>query len=440
MHGVVCVGVGALCKALLGVAAAAPAGPADSLVVEWRPPRPVQGSLVIIAVTPAAGATLAGLRGTLAGEPLHFEPDGAGGMRALGAIPLGAEDSVAGVVETDGTSRPFVLPVRPRVGRNERLRTADRFVQPPDSALEVRLAAERAATRAVMTATHQRARLWTAPFGRPRPGVVRSAFGTARVFNGVVQSRHRGTDLAGRRGDPVRAAARGIVALVAEHYYAGNSVWLDHGAGLLTAYLHLDTAFVAVGDTVEPGRVLGRVGATGRVTAPHLHWSAAYGGIAVDPMDLLGPVVGELDAVAVRASPLAGAWRLDSLGIAFAGDTAASDSTRAVYERYVAQLAGATAQFRAGAMAIVTTYEADASYAHVVRRRGAPAPDYAERGRWALDSAGRRLTCTATTGRHCPHHGAVVVRVTPDELILELALTGHAAGLHEYFRLVRVMP
>jgi murein DD-endopeptidase MepM/ murein hydrolase activator NlpD len=84
------------------------------------------------------------------------------------------------------------------------------------------------------------------------------------------------------------------VVLVAFHFYAGRSVWLDHGAGLLTAYLHLSAAAVAVGDTVARGQVLGRVGRTGRVTAPHLHWSALYGRVGFDPLELLGPRAREL--------------------------------------------------------------------------------------------------------------------------------------------------
>jgi murein DD-endopeptidase MepM/ murein hydrolase activator NlpD len=112
-------------------------------------------------------------------------------------------------------------------------------------------------------------------------------FGDGREFNGQVQSRHMGLDLAGPSGEPVVAAARGVVALVDEFHLAGNVVYIDHGAGLITAYFHLSRQDVAKGDTVEAGQQIGLVGATGRVTGPHLHWVARYGSVTVDPGSLL---------------------------------------------------------------------------------------------------------------------------------------------------------
>jgi murein DD-endopeptidase MepM/ murein hydrolase activator NlpD len=85
----------------------------------------------------------------------------------------------------------------------------------------------------------------------------------------------------------VHAAARGIVRLVDEFDLAGNVVYIDHGEGLVTGYFHLSRQDVAAGDTVSAGQVIGRVGATGRVTGPHLHWIVRYGRISVDPMSLL---------------------------------------------------------------------------------------------------------------------------------------------------------
>jgi murein DD-endopeptidase MepM/ murein hydrolase activator NlpD len=107
------------------------------------------------------------------------------------------------------------------------------------------------------------------------------------VYNGTVQSRHLGTDFAGALGAPVLAAGRGVVALVADFYLAGRAVYIDHGAGVVTAYFHLSRADVAEGDTVVAGQRIGAVGRSGRVTGPHLHWVARYGAISVDPMSLL---------------------------------------------------------------------------------------------------------------------------------------------------------
>ncbi|MEQ1691746.1 MAG: M23 family metallopeptidase [Gemmatimonas sp.] len=101
-----------------------------------------------------------------------------------------------------------------------------------------------------------------------------------------LNSRHMGTDYAGRVGAPIRAANRGIVRLVDEFFLGGKVVYLDHGAGIVTAYLHMSEHRVMVGDTVARGTVLGLVGATGRVTGPHLHFIARYGAVTIDPQSL----------------------------------------------------------------------------------------------------------------------------------------------------------
>ena len=107
------------------------------------------------------------------------------------------------------------------------------------------------------------------------------------MFNGAVRSRHFGVDLAGAVGAPVRAANRGVVALVADFLLAGTAVYIDHGEGLVTGYFHLSKSEVAEGDTVARGAIVGRVGATGRVTGPHLHWIARYGTVTVDPLSVV---------------------------------------------------------------------------------------------------------------------------------------------------------
>ncbi|HXI20382.1 MAG TPA: M23 family metallopeptidase, partial [Gemmatimonadales bacterium] len=120
---------------------------------------------------------------------------------------------------------------------------------------------------------------------------ITSPFGTAREFNGTVLSRHLGTDFEGRVGDPVRAANRGRVALVADFYLAGRAVYLIHGDGLVSAYFHLSRALVRPGQIVGRGQLIGEVGRSGRVTGPHLHWVMRYGAVTVDPesvLDLLG--------------------------------------------------------------------------------------------------------------------------------------------------------
>jgi murein DD-endopeptidase MepM/ murein hydrolase activator NlpD len=129
--------------------------------------------------------------------------------------------------------------------------------------------------------------MWTASFLRPRASVITSEFGSGRVFNGRLTSRHLGVDFRGAVGEPVRAANRGVVALVDNFFLAGNVIYINHGGGLVTAYFHLSKTLVAVGDTVVRGQQIGLIGATGRVTGPHLHWAARYGTITVNPLDLV---------------------------------------------------------------------------------------------------------------------------------------------------------
>jgi len=250
----------------------------------WQPTSPKAGSLFRVA-TLARLATAP--TATVAGEPLHFRVTGDSAF-AIAAVPI---DSTTGVTlawpcggDTSGNVR---IPTAAGTYRLERLRVAPRFGTPPDAltAERMRLEAERAAT--VSRKAHDTPRQWLLPFLAPRASRITSPFGGGRTFNGAVTSRHMGTDYAGAVGAPVRAANSGIVRLVDRFTLGGNVIYLDHGDGLVTAYLHLSKQLVAVGDTVARGDTIGRVGATGRVTGPHLHFIARYGTVTVDPAGLV---------------------------------------------------------------------------------------------------------------------------------------------------------
>jgi murein DD-endopeptidase MepM/ murein hydrolase activator NlpD len=179
------------------------------------------------------------------------------------------------------------VPARGRASAARQLSVDRRFTQPLDSATEARIERENVRARDVGRRAHDSPPRWTMPFLVPRASAVTSRFGSGRVFNGQVASRHLGVDFAGAVGQPVRAANRGVVVLVDAFFLAGNVVYIDHGGGIVTGYFHLSKQEVAVGDTVERGQEIGLVGSTGRVTGPHLHWSARYGALAVDPLDLV---------------------------------------------------------------------------------------------------------------------------------------------------------
>lgn len=266
--------------------------------VRWLPERVVEGTLLTIIVEGGEPAVRAA-EGEFAGEPLHFQARADSALVALAAAPLdsiGPRRLRVRVTHADGTryDEQVDVPVDSGAYRLEQLSVAPRFGRPQPAAIQQRIADEAARARAVSARSHDTPRMWEPPFVQPRESRITSGFGHGRVFNGQVQSRHTGTDFAGAVGAPVQAPARGIVALVDDFYLGGGVIYIDHGAGLVTAYLHLSEKAVAEGDTVDAGQVIGRVGATGRVTGPHLHWIVRYGGHTVNAMSLLNlPTVEE---------------------------------------------------------------------------------------------------------------------------------------------------
>jgi murein DD-endopeptidase MepM/ murein hydrolase activator NlpD len=244
------------------------------------------------------GATLSGV---VAGEALHFSTvAGTTSVESLAAVPIDAADSLGIQVLCNSGERTDTLHARLATTRGEypveRLTVAPTFGRPPDSALAARMKREADRATAVAVASHETPRLWTKPFIHPRDSRITSGFGRGREFNGTVTSRHMGTDFAGATGDPVRAANRGVVRIVGRFYLGGNVIYVDHGAGLTSAYLHLSRQLVAEGDTVARGQVIGRVGATGRVTGPHLHLIVRYGRVTVDPLSLFAVAGDSSDA------------------------------------------------------------------------------------------------------------------------------------------------
>ena len=278
----------------VAVAVAATVSAAQTVNITWIPDNPIQGSLVQIIVRPTrlVGDVAPIVQGSLAGQRLHFERDVLGSFRALGGIPITAEGSIMLMLSLehigDSIEHYVVdLPVSDGDFGLERLSVDPRFTTPPDSALAARIRRENQAARQVYRASHDTPRLWRGGFAPPSPGHVTSPYGKGREFNGELRSRHSGTDFSGNAGDPVRAMNRGVVALTGHFYYNGRVIYIDHGRGLVTVYLHLSEIGVSRGDSVDVGDVIGHVGATGRVTGPHLHLTAKYGTVTFNPMDLL---------------------------------------------------------------------------------------------------------------------------------------------------------
>lgn len=273
-----------------------PPPPLPPLAVAWLPAEPVQGHLFLIRVPVPPGAAMVSAEGAAGGEELHFvlaAPDSV--LETLAAVPINATDTIGAWIRAtyaDGRTRTDSLRIPVVAGEyeHERLTVAPRFGSPPNDEDQARLRRERERAAQVSRDARVTPRLWTANLVMPRDSRVTSEFGTGREFNGRISSRHMGLDLAGAGGDTVVAAADGIVALVDSFLLAGNIVYLNHGGGLLSSYSHLSEQLVAEGDWVSAGTPIGRVGATGRVTGPHLHWVVRYGSTTVDPRSLLALV------------------------------------------------------------------------------------------------------------------------------------------------------
>jgi murein DD-endopeptidase MepM/ murein hydrolase activator NlpD len=259
------------------------------------PSRPQAGAIVRLSLSspPRKGDSVVAVRGSLSGEPLHFVVAGRGSWHAIGGIPADAVGTMSARAflshasgRIDTVSAAMKLPPI-RVVKSEPLAVDSSFSKPMPSETADRINRENARARDIGRKSHASAPLWTGAFMQPRSSFVTGPFGTGRVFNGAVTSRHLGIDFRGGVGDTIKAANRGVVALVDTFYLAGTVVYIDHGAGVVTGYFHMSKPLVARGDTVARGQVIGLVGQTGRVTGPHLHWSARYGAITVNPGDLL---------------------------------------------------------------------------------------------------------------------------------------------------------
>jgi murein DD-endopeptidase MepM/ murein hydrolase activator NlpD len=198
---------------------------------------------------------------------------------------------IASVDGKENTLRRAVQ-VRTKKYPKQELTLPPSMVTPPQEVYD-RIAAERELTAAAKN-TISAQRLWRLPLLRPVDGDMTSAYGLQRILNGTPKNPHRGNDMRSPMGNPVKAAADGVVILVGDHYYAGNSVYIDHGNGVVTMYFHLSKPIVKQGDKVQRGQAIGLSGMSGRATGPHLHFSVSVLGKLVDPEPLFENTVDKM--------------------------------------------------------------------------------------------------------------------------------------------------
>lgn len=206
------------------------------------------------------------------------------------AMPLdGKEKSLAlRVAYTENgqlVRRDLALKVTPKDYPTQELTVESKYVD-PNEADAARAARERK-RNAEVTARYTLEQKWALPLPRPVPGEISSLFGLRRVFNGQPRNPHRGLDFRAAPGDPIHALADGTVALAENQFYAGNVVYVDHGLGFFSIYMHMSEIDVKEGDSVTRGQIIGKVGSTGRATGPHLHLSLMVQGTGADPLPLL---------------------------------------------------------------------------------------------------------------------------------------------------------
>lgn len=208
---------------------------------------------------------------------------------ALVGIPLSAQPGEAriSVLREDGSARELPYVIAPKHYREQQLKVAPGQVDLSAQDM-ARYERERAHLQGVMATCSEPPPQGELRMQVPVPGRRSSSFGLRRVFNGEKRNPHSGMDIAAATGTPVKAPLTGRVIDTGDYFFNGGTVWLDHGGGLLTMYCHLSAIDVKPGEVVKAGERFCAVGATGRVTGPHLHWSVMLNRAMVDPALFLG--------------------------------------------------------------------------------------------------------------------------------------------------------
>jgi murein DD-endopeptidase MepM/ murein hydrolase activator NlpD len=266
-------------RAALLLVATLAAGPAFSLLAAPAAPSGAPGRVARVSL----GTAEASPRVYLDGRRLMVRRE-QGEWIALAGIPLSAKARSTLPVEIDyGGGRREVrkLPITAWKYRSQHLSVpADQAELPPEQF--ARYQQERVHFAQVLS-TFTEAGPADLALLQPVPGQRSGSFGLRRIINGMPRSPHSGLDIAAPEGTPVAAAAAGRVVDVGEYLFLGRTIVLDHGQGLLSLYAHLSAVDTAAGETVAAGATIGKVGATGRATGPHLHFSVYLNAASVDP-------------------------------------------------------------------------------------------------------------------------------------------------------------
>lgn len=234
------------------------------------------GVAVVPTATQAAAAYYEGERVMLA----EYE----GAQYAIIGLALSAKPGMhTFTLETsDGTQETLGFSVAAKTYTEQRLTIKNQRQVNPNTEDMVRIRAESAEMNAAFSSWDETLTP-TLTLSVPVDGVRSSSFGHRRFFNDQPRAPHSGMDIAAPEGTPIYAPAEGVVRSTGNYFFNGNTIILDHGHGLISLYCHMNTIDVEVGTQVSAGELIGRVGQTGRVTGPHLHWSVNLNNTRVDP-------------------------------------------------------------------------------------------------------------------------------------------------------------
>jgi murein DD-endopeptidase MepM/ murein hydrolase activator NlpD len=258
--------------------------------VSWQPAKLVPGSPVLFQVSPSAriGDVTALWFGH---EVTFFRPPGATDWSGLAAVPLETTPGTYELVlhETLASGRSIEVRKKIKIARalypKITAKVAKQFTEPSPNQLK-EISADKNVKQQTFASKNPQ-KLWHGTFVAPVSASISDVFGTERVFNKEVLSRHQGLDYAVPAGTPVGAINRGTVLLARSLYFEGNCVIIDHGQGLLSLYLHLSKFRTKEGNEVQPHQIIGLSGGSGRATGPHLHLAVRWQGIYLDPATLL---------------------------------------------------------------------------------------------------------------------------------------------------------
>ncbi|HEX9019793.1 MAG TPA: M23 family metallopeptidase [Nitrospirota bacterium] len=245
-----------------------------------EPAAPGPGDIMVVTVKNAAGP----VAGTFNGNKLYFNPS-KDSFKAIAAIDYFTGPGTYNLgISINGAELKRAVEVVKKEYEVQQLTLPKRMVElSPRN--EARVEREQKRMAAIWPNEHERS--WTGDFINPLEGEIITPFGVRRIINKVPKSPHTGIDVAGEKGDPIKAPNDAVVALIDAQFFAGNALILDHGQGIYTMFFHLSKIIVKKGQKVKKGDVIALVGATGRATGPHLHWGVRIQGARVDPLELI---------------------------------------------------------------------------------------------------------------------------------------------------------